>query len=367
MVRISDILKNIKKKKTAANENEEEKKPFPAPNYPEASLRPPEQGAPQQPEPVSNREEKIKISPIIMEKGKLLNMEDCKKTYDEIMSFISDINHEVLKNYVSNYESITECVNRLAEQLMLGNESLLEMPCTSSQNYPFAHELNVCIYSLKIGLELGYDKTRLTELGASALFHDIGMIKYLDIANLRRTLSPDEYNEIKKHVTTGAELLKKITGIPEIVIDSVAQSHERIDGSGYCKGIKGDLIKPYAKIIGLSCVYDAITHPRAYRDRFMPLSAMQELLKRKSIFEYRLLKILINEIGIFPLGSLVQLNTRETGRVVKINRGLPMRPVVKIIYDRENKKLDHTKVVDLAEQPTIYIKQSLKKAESKDN
>lgn len=356
MVRLSDILKNIKKN------------PLQEPNYPDASLRPPEQGAPQQPEPVSNREEKIKISPIIMERGKLLNMEDCKKVYDEIMSFISNVNHEASKNYVSNYESITECVNRLAEQLMLGNESLLELPGTSSQNYPFAHELNVCIYSLKIGLELGYDKTRLTELGASALFHDIGMIKYLDIANLPRTLSSDEYNEIKKHVTIGAELLKKITGIPEIVIDSVAQSHERIDGSGYREGIKGDLIKPYAKIIGLSCVYDAITHPRAYRDnKFMPLKAMQELLKVKNTFEYRLLKILINDIGIFPLGSLVQLNTRETGRVVKINRGLPMRPVLNIIYDRNNQKLEGTKVVDLARQPTIYIKQNQHRSESKDN
>ena len=368
MVRISDILKKAKIKQTQSKENEEEKKPLSESGKSEVSHQPPAEKIPQQPQSdLSNEEEpkkieggaeepniaEVRISPIIAGKYKLLGKEENMKIYLDAVYSLTELNGDI------RCSSIMASLGKLIDQLMLDVSSVLQLMESPMNPYLYSHAINVSILSVIVGIGLGYDKVKLSELACAASLHDIGMVKFLGLVNKPRKLTDEEYNEIKKHTVIGAEILKKSKDLPETAVYAALQQHERMDGSGYPYGIKGESIDPDVRIICLADVYEATTHLRAYRKKFMSSEVIQKLLGDKHTFEHNLLKILIQKIGIFTIGSFVQLNTKEIGVVTRINDGLPMRPEVKIIYDRENKKLDHIKVVDLANQHTIYIKREV--------
>jgi HD-GYP domain-containing protein (c-di-GMP phosphodiesterase class II) len=214
----------------------------------------------------------------------------------------------------------------------------------------------VCILSIKIGISLGYDTSRLHELGISAFLHDVGMTKYLELSRQERKLTVEESEKIKKHPIIGSELLKKAKDLPEIAIDVTLQQHERIDGSGYPYGLKGESLSTYAKIIQLADTYEAVTHSRSYRNKYEPFGAIKEILSSKASFDYDVTKAFINTVGLFPVGSMVRLNTGETGKVVSINREYPTRPVLQMLFNSENQKLNKKKIIDLLKQPLLYIK-----------
>lgn len=374
MVRISDILKKAKIKQTQSKENEEEKKPLSEPGKSEVSHQPPAEKIPQQPQSdLSNEEEpkkieegaedpkilEVRISPIIAGKHKLLDKEENMKIYLEAVSSLMELKRKALAAGNIGCSSIMASLGKLIDQLMLDTSSVLQLMNNSTNPYLYSHAINVSILSVIVGTGLGYDKVRLSELACAASLHDIGMVKFIDLANKPRKLTVEEHNEIKKHTVIGAEILQKSKDLPETAVYAALQQHERVDGSGYPYGIKGESINPDVRIICLADVYEASTHARAYRKRFKSSEVIQTLLRDKHTFEHNLIKVLIQKIGIFTIGNFVQLNTKEIGVVARINDGLPLRPVVKIIYDRENKKLDHTKVVDLANQHTIYIKKEV--------
>jgi HD-GYP domain-containing protein (c-di-GMP phosphodiesterase class II) len=180
------------------------------------------------------------------------------------------------------------------------------------------------------------------------------MTKYLDLACEQRKFTPEEYNTIKNHSIEGSQILEKIIELNKEIIQTARQEHERIDGSGYPGGLKEKDISECAKIIGIADVYEAMVHPRPYRKAYLPLDAIKEILKNKSAFEAKIVKILIERIGFFPVGSFVELNTKEIAQVIKVNHQYPMRPVVKVIYDGEGNKLEEEKIFDLAARCNIF-------------
>ncbi len=221
------------------------------------------------------------------------------------------------------------------------------------KDYLYYHVVNVCIFSLYIGSGLKYDRKRLIELGAAAFFHDIGITKYLNIINQPKKLSLQEYGQIKQHPIAGAQRISKHFGVN--VFDVIRQEHERIDGSGYPEGLKDEDIMEYAQIVGLSDVYEAMIHLRPYRDKHSSLETIKEILRNKYTFAHKLVKILIEKIGIFPIGTIVQLNTKEIGQVVNQIPELPLRPVVNLMFDSSGKRLKSERTINLADSPTVYI------------
>ena len=205
---------------------------------------------------------------------------------------------------------------------------------------------------------MGHAKPELIELGISALLHDMGMIEHLHLSNQARRLTAKEYSEVKNHPIKGLEILKKIKNLNKIVPYVVHQHHERLDGSGYPRGLKGESISEYARIVGLADAYEAMVHQRPYRDKFLPLEGVREILNRKEAFEHKLIKILIEKIGVFPIGTLAELNTKEIILVVKLDHTIPLRPVVRvqIIREADGKKPKETKMLDLTTHSSIYIK-----------
>jgi HD-GYP domain-containing protein (c-di-GMP phosphodiesterase class II) len=192
------------------------------------------------------------------------------------------------------------------------------------------------------------------------------MTKVMDIAQQPRRLNEHEFEEIKKHPIYGSDMLSMVENIQEGVICVAKQEHERTNGTGYPEGLKDDQIHEYAKIVAIIDVYEALVHPRSYRDAISPHEAIKELLNMNTamLFKTRILKVLINRIGLYPVGCWVELNTGEIGKVISSNEDSPLRPKVNIIFSREKEKLPQIELLDLSRHTNVYIKRGINPQES---
>jgi HD-GYP domain-containing protein (c-di-GMP phosphodiesterase class II) len=312
-------------------------------------------------EPVTAVSEEREMERETVSEPKPPSSEECQETYDEALALIGEIIKENALYELIDYSRIVSVMEKFIDIVQVSPEGMLNLALTfDKDHYIKSHSVNVTIISIIVGLELGYDKSRLRELALGAFLHDAGMVDYLALVEVPRKLTAEEYNKVKNHTIFGARILQKISGLPDICITVGKQHHERIDGSGYPEGLSGDDIHEYAKIVGMADMYEAMMHPRKYRPEFPNLETMQEILKSKKSFEYRLIKIIISKIGIFPIGSLVELNTKEIARVVKLNREINLRPVVKIICNSKREPVTESKTLDLAIETAIWIKKGVK-------
>ncbi|MFH1339067.1 MAG: HD domain-containing phosphohydrolase [Candidatus Omnitrophota bacterium] len=230
------------------------------------------------------------------------------------------------------------------------------------QHYLYYHAVNVCIFSLYIGHGLAYDSSRLSSLGVAAFLHDIGLSRYTDIISQPKKLTLQEFNQVKQHTVAGPEIISEIVRNVDInIFEVMQQEHERIDGSGYLKGLKDDDIIEDAQIVGLCDVYEAMIHQRPYRKKYSPLETIKIILGNKNTFAHKLVKLLIDKIGIFPIGTFVELNTKEVGEVLEENPDLPLRPVVNILFDGSGRRLKQSRRINLADSPTVYISETSSK------
>lgn len=259
---------------------------------------------------------------------------------------------------------VSVVIDKIVDILTTGNKNLLRLCLTdfsNTQDFLYYHAVNVCIISIELGLGLGYERLRLKELGLSAFVHDIGVIKYLDIINKSEVLKNDDFSKVKQHPNTGLEILTRIgKELNHNIFDVVKQEHERIDGTGYPQGLKDNEICEYARIVGLVDVYEAMVHRRPHREKHTSLETIKEILAKKSTFDSKVIKVLIEKIGIFPMGTMVKLNTKEVGMVVKENPDLPLRPTVNLMFDAYGKEVKEPRLINLSESSMIYIEECLK-------
>ncbi|GGG26631.1 phosphodiesterase [Paenibacillus abyssi] len=224
-------------------------------------------------------------------------------------------------------------------------------------HYLYQHSLNVCIYTTLLGMSVGYTKDELMTLGMGALLHDIGKTQISSNVLLKPgPLSEEEYNEMKRHTERGFQLLKDEPNIPLIVAHCAFQHHERLDGSGYPRGIRGDDIHEYAKWIGLVDSYDAMTTARVYRGAMLPHQAIEALyVGTGTLYEQRMVQVFRDKVVIYPLGVMVKLNTGESGVVVDYHAASPHRPIVRILYNEAGEPLQVPYEKDLTKQLTTMI------------
>ncbi len=259
-------------------------------------------------------------------------------------------------------EKIAECTVRMVHSLMAGDRLYLKAVYTrhSSNDLP-SHSVNVTIFSLKIGMGLDYNENQLIRLGTVSLLHDIGMAKLdTQLINKEGVLTEEEYAEMKRHPEYSYEMLKRLGPQYEWIALVVRQEHERINGKGYPRGLSGEGIHEYAQIIGIVDFYEALTHTRPQRRRFLPYDAVKIIVEQeKGVFPLRLVKTLLKKISVFPLEGVVKLNTSEIGKVIETSEERPLRPTVEILYNAEGHKLKTPKVISLKDTPLIYITRSV--------
>jgi HD-GYP domain-containing protein (c-di-GMP phosphodiesterase class II) len=194
--------------------------------------------------------------------------------------------------------------------------------------------LNVTTLSLIIGKRLGYKEDRLERLGLGAFLHDIGKVKVPNsILNKPGELTDSEFEEVKKHTIYGYEILKPQDSVPETSARIAYQHHERCDGSGYPKGITRRFIDEGSRIVAIADVFDSMINDRVYRPGIKVNEVIEYLYSTvtQNKLDREIVKMFLEIITPYPIGTKVKLSIGCEAVVVKINKDAKLRPVVKIL------------------------------------
>lgn len=221
--------------------------------------------------------------------------------------------------------------------------------------------VNVAIYAIKLGIGLKYPKEKLLSLGTCGLLHDFGMFKVpVSILQKDGKLTDKEFLEIKKHPYHGYEIIKSLGNKYLWLAEVLLQEHEREDGSGYPKKIKSESIREYAKIIALADVYEGLTHKRPQRKRLLPYDATKKILgEGRGLYAMNIVKVLLQNLGCFPLESYVKLSSQAIAKVININEKVPLRPTVEMVFDSQGNRLAERKIIKLQENTLLHIIESI--------
>lgn len=203
--------------------------------------------------------------------------------------------------------------------------------------YHIRHGVGVSVLASAFGDYLALDRKQVTDLALAGLLHDVGKaLTPRDLLEKPGKLSGEEYHRLKRHPIESCAVVSGCTTLPGHVLRGIAEHHERHDGSGYPRGLKGPEQSFFGRILALADVFDALTQDRPYKARTLPDKAMSVLYAlRGRDFESGLLERFIKCLGIFPVGSLVRLSSGEHAVVSESNPDTPLRPKVTIVFDED--------------------------------
>ncbi len=282
---------------------------------------------------------------------------------------VKDIKQNFLnleKSRKLNIRSVKTLVDNILDELLLNNKVLIHLTDIHSfDDYTFAHSVNVCVLSIVTGITLGYHDLKLKELGLGALLHDIGKTKIdKDILNKPDDLTKAEFEEVKRHPQYGFDILRKYDEIPLLSAHVALQHHERWDGKGYPRNLAGEDIHEYSRIAAAADVYDALLADRPYRPSYTVNQALTVLNRMAGVYlDKDAVCALVSNIAVYPIGTIVELNTGDIGVVVDVNREYPTKPILRIVYDKTTRKICSPHEVDLSKLTTIVIKKPLSQEE----
>lgn len=256
-------------------------------------------------------------------------------------------------------------VGDLDNQIELSSNVLLNLSQMKTyDNYLYSHVVNVSVIAMIIGKEMKLTDEQLRNLGQAALLHDYGMVRMeQSIFDHDRVLTFEEREKIKNHPADGYQMLKSSGNFPEDILAGVLDHHERINGSGYPSGKKGEQINLYGKIIAAADVYEACISSRKHRQRMTPREALTTIMGSLELFDTHVIKAFISAMAVYPIGSIVRLNTGEIAKVIGIHHGAPFRPEIRIWVGRDGQKLDIPVRIDLIEEEfsRTYIQETLER------
>ncbi|MGQ9507823.1 MAG: HD-GYP domain-containing protein [Thermodesulfobacteriota bacterium] len=281
-----------------------------------------------------------------------------KEVYFKSIQLVKEMMENVKNQRLVNIRKAKRLMQNAVNAILRDDSTLLGLANIKNYDeYTFNHSVNVAIYAIAIGQRIGIPKKHLSHLGMAGLFHDIGKTKIpKEILNKEGKLSPEEWQVIRSHPIVGAELVMKMKEWGELstrMIDGSFEHHLRYDLSGYPKLSRKRRVSLFGRIIALSDFYDALGRPRVYnRFPYVSEKILGLMMERSGKdFDPILVKVFINMIGIYPLGTLVLLNTNEMGVVIQIQEDPEMidRPKVSLIYYSEG-EYRKGKIVDLTEK-----------------
>ena len=199
------------------------------------------------------------------------------------------------------------------------------------------------------------------QIGTAALLHDIGTALVPEtILNKKDRLTEKEFEEFRKRPENSHQILNEMGDQYAYLATIAQQVYERIDGSGYPRGLKADEMHEYAQIIGLLDMYESLIHTRPQRGKRTPFAAVKEIINSsKSQFRKDHLKALLSVFTAFPIHSYVRLNSDAIGKVIETYPDQPLRPKIQIMYDSQKRKVLTEKIVALPEDPLLHIIDSI--------
>lgn len=241
-------------------------------------------------------------------------------------------------------EEITDSVSRNPGALI----SLARLK--TADDYTYMHSVAVCAMMVALAKQLGLGDEETRQAGIAGLMHDLGKAAMpMDVLNKPGKLTDAEFAIIKKHPEEGYRLLQSGADVPPMVLDVCLHHHEKTDGSGYPKGLTADQISLYAKMGAVCDVYDAITSNRPYKAGWDPAESLRRMAEwANGHFDTKVFQAFVKSLGIYPIGSLVQLSSGRLGVVVEQSGKSLTTPCVKVFYSTKSNLRIVPEVIDLA-------------------
>jgi len=217
-------------------------------------------------------------------------------------------------------------------------------------DYTYMHSVAVCGLMVSLAKRLGLDEATTREAGLAGLVHDLGKAMIpLKVLNKPAKLTEEEFKVVRHHPSAGYQMLLEGGGVGPIALDVVLHHHEKVDGSGYPHRLKDEQISLFAKMGAVCDVYDAITSNRPYKTGWDPSEALRKMTEwAPGHFDMKVFQAFVKSVGIYPLGSLVRLESGVLAVVTETRADALLTPVVKTFYCTRRRERMHPKLVDLS-------------------
>lgn len=282
---------------------------------------------------------------VLTESKAILNraFSDAKNGFDLELEPILQVTNKSVDAIFNNLDSLSCLVN-----IRKKSEYLLE------------HSISVSIYLTLFSSYLNIDKAIVYDMAIGAFLHDVGKIMVPDdILNKPGKLTDDEFFIMKTHANHSAEIIKGIEGINNLSYEVAAFHHEKLDGTGYPFRLKANKISKYCRMMNICDIFDALTSNRCYKDGFTHIKAftiLRNLAEGNNHLDSELVEHFIKAIGLYPIGSLVQLNSNRIAIVERRNQSDSTRPGVRLFFDSEKHEYQDTEEIDLSNSDKFIVK-----------
>lgn len=271
---------------------------------------------------------------------------DCKAAVRDLFARIQD-------GQAAAIEDAAPVVSGIAESVSRNPDALITLTRVRTlDEYTYMHSVAVSALMINFARQLQLPPDYVKRAGTAGLFMDVGKgFLAPELLSKPGDYTPEDWAEMRRHPQLGAEAVKASGDLSKIVADVCLHHHERRDGSGYPYGLKGDEISLFARMAAICDTYDAMASARPHRAARSPSEAVADMYKLKGLFDESLLTSFIKSIGIYPVGSLVRLESRMLGCVTAQRRDQLTKPVVRVFYSIPQRAQVPVEELDLSEVP----------------
>lgn len=277
------------------------------------------------------------------------------RAYDSATMIMNEVLAEVRKGVAPDAERIRAAVGPVIDSI-LRNQDAMAWCAYLRKRDERAHRCPVAtaVWAVILGRHLGFDRQGLDTLGMGGMLLDIGKARLPDrLGGHEGGLAAEDLETLRKHVPLGLKMVRLVPGINADVLAMIGGHHERADGSGYPQGLQGNDIPVFARIAGLVDSYDDMISQRSPTAAGSPYDAMRELNMLAGVkFQREMVEQFVQAMGMFPTGSVVEMNTGEVGIVVEQNRVRRLRPKVLLVLGADGQPLGEYRIVDLRRLPS---------------
>ncbi len=247
-------------------------------------------------------------------------------------------------------EAAAPLVEEISNSVMRNPGALISLArLKTADDYTFMHSVAVCALMIALARQLDLDEQQVREAGMAGLLHDLGKAMIpLEVLNKPGKLTDEEFALVKTHPEEGYKLLLEGSGVSEVTKDVCLHHHEKIDGSGYPKGLTGETMSLFAKMGAVCDVYDAVTSNRPYKAGWDPAESIKRMAEWTGHFDPMVFQAFVKSLGIYPIGSLVKLASGKLGVVIEQGEQSLLKPKVKIFFSTKSQAYIKPEVIDLA-------------------
>ena len=273
---------------------------------------------------------------------------------DDVKNTLKSIREALISNQTVSLTEVGQQIGEMARAVERNPDAMIWLArLRSTDQYSYDHALDVSVHLMVFARFLGLPTEAIENIGIAGLMQDIGKV-FIPAAILAKPdqLSEEEYAQVQAHVASSLELLVGHEGFPTSVLEIIASHHERFDGSGYPRRLKGERICFHGELAGLVDSYCAMTRERPYGAAISSQKAQETLIRmRGRQFRESVVDQFIQCIGLYPTGSLVELNTGEVGVVIQQNQVRRLKPRLLIVLAPDKSVERHPITLDLMMDP----------------